>query len=490
MDRSIRTLGRLRESGYISRTVRDEVRENVMRAMQEGEDLFPGIVGFDETVIPGVINALLSRHDILLLGLRGQAKTRICRSLVRFLDEWTPVIAGSSLNEDPLAPHSNQARALVEETGDDTPVAWIHRDERYREKLATPDVSMADLIGDIDPIRASREKLDLSDERVIHYGIIPRTSRGLFCLNELPDLQPRIQVGLLNILEERDLQIRGFPIRLHLDIIMLFTANPEDYTNRGNIISPLKDRIASQVITHYPDSIDMAMEITAREASLDRSVKVRIPRFFREVIEEIAVQARESEHVDQTSGVSARLPISALELLVSNVERRSILTGDQNPVPRLCDLFALMPAITGKVELVYEGEQEGASIVAERLLGRAIKQVFLNYFPPVHDERKDQEEGEPLYDLVQEWFRGGSSVEITDRKEAAKERAALDQVDGLDGLVDKYLPTDNVEERAAVKELILEGLHQHSVLSREGLFGAVRYGDMLSRMMRDLESRS
>ena len=487
MDRTISTLGALKESGYRSRSVRDEVRENLIRAIEAKEELFPGIIGYEDTVIPGVVNALLSRHDILLLGLRGQAKTRICRSISRFLDEWTPVIAGSNLNEDPLTPHSNTAKKLVAEAGDDTPVAWIHREERYQEKLATPDVSMADLIGDIDPIRASREKLDLSDERVIHYGIIPRTSRGLFCLNELPDLQQRIQVGLLNILEERDLQIRGFPIRLHLDIIMLFTANPEDYTNRGNIITPLKDRIASQVITHYPDSIEDAMKITAREASLDRSMEIAIPRFFREIIEEIAVQARASEHVDQTSGVSARLPISAIELLVSNVERRALMTGEQNPAPRLCDLFALMPAVTGKLELVYEGEQEGASIVADRLIGRAVKQVFLNYFPPVHDERKGESSaGEPLYETVQAWFRQGNTVEITDQGNGSNNGSHLNEVSGLNELVEKYMPAENAQERAAAKELILEGLHQHSVLSREGLYGAIKYGDMLSRMMRDI----
>ncbi len=486
MNRSVRTLGALKETAYRSRSVRDEVRENVMAALKRGEPLFPGIVGFDETVIPAMVNAILSRHDILLLGLRGQAKTKLCRSLVRYLDEWIPVIEGSPLNEDPIAPRSNEARARVAEAGDETPVTWIHRDERYHEKLATPDVSMADLIGDIDPIRASREKLDLSDERVIHYGIIPRTNRGLFCLNELPDLQQRIQVGLLNLLEERDLQVRGFPLRLDLDIVMLFTANPEDYTNRRNIITPLKDRIASQVITHYPTSIEAAMAITEGEADVERSIAVRIPRFFREVIEEIAVQARKSEHVDQTSGVSARLPISALELLVSNVERRMLTTGETVPASRLCDLFALLPAVTGKLELVYEGEQEGAGIVAERLIGRAIKEVFLRYFPPVYDDRHEGGGGEPLYETIQAWFRGGNHVEITDFKPAHRENALLDEVDGLDELARKFFPEMNGDELPAVKELILEGLHQHSVLSREGLSGTIRYGDMLSRMMRDL----
>ncbi len=484
--RSIRTLGALKETDYRPRSVRDEVRDNIIRALKSKEQLFPGIIGYEETVIPNMVNALLSRHDILLLGLRGQAKTRILRSLRQFIDEWTPVIEGSSLNEDPLAPHSKGAIDLIAEAGDETPVAWLHRDERYQEKLATPDVSMADLIGDIDPIRASRERLDLSDERVIHYGIIPRTNRGLFCLNELPDLQPRIQVGMLNILEERDIQIRGFPLRLHLDIIMLFTANPEDYTNRGNIITPLKDRIESQVITHYPDSIDQAMAITTQEAHLDRSIDVQVPQFFREVIEEIAIQARKSEHVDQSSGVSARLPISALEILASNVERRVILNADTSPVPRLCDLFAVLPAVTGKLELVYEGEQEGPSIVAGRLIGKAIKSVFQRHFPPVHDSRKEQRESEPLYATIAGWFNGGGSIEITDHRSGAEEEAALTQIDGLKELVEKHLVLGSPDEMPAAMELVLEGLHQHSILSREGMYGAIRYGDMLSRMMRDI----
>lgn len=487
MHTHIRTLGALKESGYRTRSVRDEVRENLIRAMKEGGPLFPDIVGYDKTVIPQLVNALLSRHDILLLGLRGQAKTRIARSLARFLDEWIPAVGGSSLNEDPFHPVAGPTRKMIDEIGDETPVEWIHRDQRYQEKLATPDVSMADLIGDIDPIRASRDRLDLSDERVIHFGIIPRTNRGLFCLNELPDLQPRIQVGMLNILEERDLQIRGFPLRLKLDILMLFTANPEDYTNRGNIITPLKDRIPSQVITHYPESREEGIRITRQEARVERSLEIRIPPVFREIVEEIAIQARESEHVDQTSGVSARLPISAMETLVSNVERRAIQTGDANAAPRLSDLFALLPAITGKLELVYEGEQEGATLVATRLVGRAVKSVFLKYFPPVHEDRRGTPgPKEPLYEKVQAWFSAGNKVEITDHRPSAKEREALAAVPGLRELAEKYLPVKSDEERASAMELVLEGLHQHSVLSREGLYGSAHYGDMLSRMIRDL----
>lgn len=481
----IRSLGDLKASGYRSRSVRDEVRENLLLALRRKQRLFPEIVGYEQTVIPQVINAILSRHDIILLGLRGQAKTRILRGLVRFLDEWVPVVEGSPLHEDPLNPVTRPTRALIEEQGDACPISWKHRDERFNEKLATPDVSMADLIGDIDPIRASRERLDLSDERVIHYGIIPRTHRGLFLLNELPDLQARIQVGLLNILEERDVQIRGFPLRLDLDILMLFTANPEDYTNRGSIITPLKDRIGSQILTHYPRTLDDALAITEQEASLDRSLPVKLPRLFREVVEEIAIQARASEHVDQTSGVSARLSISALELVASNVERRQVVTGDKNPLPRLCDLFAALPAITGKCELVFEGEQEGAGIVAAKLIGSAVKAVFARNFPPIHHSKKDPKPVEPLYARIQAWFSAGHALEISDMESGADESKRLKEVDGLRELARKYLPSLPPAEEAGAMELVLEGLHQHSVLSREGSIGSIVYTDMLSRMMQD-----
>jgi magnesium chelatase subunit I len=489
MKPEIRTLGALTESGYRPRSVREELRTNLIRKIREGETLFPGIVGYDQTVVPMVVNAILSRHDILLLGLRGQAKTRLLRQITDFLDEWIPVIEGSSLNEDPMVPVSRPVQDLVEKHGDDTPVTWLHRSGRFVEKLATPDVTMADLIGDIDPIRASRERLDLSDERVIHYGLVPRANRGLLCVNELPDLQTRIQVGLLNILEERDIQIRGFPVRLSLDILMLFTANPEDYTNRGSIITPLKDRIGSQIITHYPQSLAHAMSITTQEADLTRGIDVQVPGFLREAVEEIAIQARESEHVDQTSGVSARLAISALEVLVSNVERRALRTGDTAAAPRLCDLFALVPAITGKVELVYEGEQEGASIVAEKLIGKAVRAVFRRHFPPVHTDRRKggpPSETEPLYGRIQAWFAQGKQVEITDFRSAADEAQALHEVDGLAELVKEHLDVANDQELTAGMELVLEGMHQHSMLSREGVTHTVTYGDMISRMMQDL----
>ncbi|MEL6614485.1 MAG: magnesium chelatase, partial [Bacteroidota bacterium] len=361
---SIRTLGDLKASGYSPRSVKDEVRANLIAKLQSGEEVFPGILGFDRTVIPQVQNAILGKHDFILLGLRGQAKSRLVRLLPSLLDEWVPVIEGSEIHDDPLAPISKFGRDTVAARGDDTPVAWLHRDARYGEKLATPDTSIADLIGDIDPIKAATRQLTYADEEVIHFGIIPRTHRGIFAINELPDLQPRIQVGLLNVMEEQDVQIRGFNVRLPLDVLMVFTANPEDYTNRGSIITPLKDRIDSQILTHYPRELEIGVEITRQEAWQDRAasggVTVHVPHVFREIVEQVAFEARDSEYVDQKSGVSARLTRAALEDLVSAAERRALLNGETETTLRATDLMAIEPAVTGKVELVYEGEQEGA----------------------------------------------------------------------------------------------------------------------------------
>src|SRR3989454_8288447 len=421
-----RTPGNLKVTGYRPRSVRDELRENMIGRLRYGEKLFPGIVGFEHTVEPQVVNAILSRHDFILLGLRGQAKTRLLRSLVQFLDEWVPAIEGCPLNSDPFRPLTHHAKALLDAHGDDAPIAWLHRDQRYQEKLATPDVTIADLIGDIDPIKAATLRLDYSDERVIHYGIIPRTNRGIFAINELPDLQPRIQVGLLNILEERDFQIRGFPVRMPLDVLVVFSANPEDYTNRGNIITPLRDRINSQIITHYPQSREHGMEITAQESWTERGaeVEVVIPVFMRELIEEVAIQARKSEYVDQNSGVSARLPIALIENLVSNAERRGLVTGERRVVARVCDLQHAVSAVSGKVELVLEGEQEGAMNVARALLGRGVKALFSQRFPdafraagrraraqaPSETEAMASSEYRP----VLEWFASGHHLEIAD----------------------------------------------------------------------------
>src|SRR5258707_10495490 len=382
---NIHTLGELRASGYRITSVKDEMRRNLLAAIARGESLFPGIHGYERTVIPAIQNAILSRHDIILLGLRGQAKTRILRSLTNFLDEKIPIIAGCEINDSPLSPTCKRCRRLAAEKGDELPVTWMHRDERYREKLATPDVTVADLVGDIDPIKAANQRLTYADEEVIHYGIIPRTNRGIFAINELPDLAPRIQVALLNILEERDLQIRGFPVRIPMDVVLVFSANPEDYTSRGNIITPLKDRIDSQILTHYPQDVQTAMHITRQEAWLDRVQKatIDVPPFVAEVVENIAFVARGSELVDQSSGVSARLTIAAMELLQSNLERRAAATGDAYIFPRLSDFAMLLPAITGKVEMVYEGEQQGTEVVARKLIGLAIPKLIETKFSPI-----------------------------------------------------------------------------------------------------------
>ena len=389
----IHTLGELRASGYRVRSVKDEMRSNLLGKISRKEPTFKGIHGYERTVVPALHNAILSKHDIILLGLRGQAKTRILRSLTGLLDERVPIVDGCEINDSPLEPSCKRCRRLAAEKGNELPIAWLSREERYREKLATPDVTVADLIGDIDPIKAANQRLTYSDEEVIHYGIIPRTNRGIFAINELPDLAPRIQVALLNILEERDLQIRGFPIRIPMDVVLVFSANPEDYTSRGNIITPLKDRIDSQILTHYPQKIDIARQITEQEAWTDRDApaSIDIPEYVRDLIENIAFAARESELVDQSSGVSARLTIAALELLQSNLERRAAITGDRHVVPRLSDLGMVLPAITGKVEMVYEGEQQGAEVVARKLVGTAVAKLFEGKFPPVERAGRSQE---------------------------------------------------------------------------------------------------
>ena len=403
MSKKPSTLGELKRSGYRSTPIRAELRRNLRRKLQQGEPLFPGVLGYERTVIPGLVNAILAGHDLILLGLRGQAKSRLLRSLTDLLDPEIPVLKGTELNDDPLDPVSVPGQKLVAAKGDDASIEWLPRDLRYNEKLATPDVSIADLLGDIDPIKAATQRLTYADPEVMHFGVIPRTNRGIFAINELPDLAPRIQVGLLNILEERDLQIRGFPIRIPLDILLVFSANPEDYTNRGSIITPLKDRISSQILTHYPQEREVAAAITFQEAWLDRDeeepLPVEISEDFRLLLEEIAFVARDSELVDQTSGISARMSISALELLQSNLERRALTTGDDPVAPRLCDLYMLLPALTGKVEMVYEGEQQGAEVVAQSLIGQALQKVFLERFPDIpragQGRRRDRR-GKPL----------------------------------------------------------------------------------------------
>ena len=464
------TLGELKASGWVYRTVKDELRDNLKTRLRRGEPWLNGVVGYEESVVPQIEHAILSRHNFILLGLRGQAKTRIVRQLVHLLDEWVPAVADCPLRDDPLNPTSPHSRAVLAEKGDDAPVVWIHRSERYQEKLATPDVTIADIIGDVDPIKAARERIDLSDPGVIHYGIIPRSNRGIFTMNEIPDLQPRIQVGLLNIMEEEDIQIRGFPIRIPMDVVLAFTANPEDYTNRGNIITPLKDRIDSQIITHYPRSVEEAIRITSQEAWVDRGEPITLPRFFEEIIEEIAFIARQSDYVDQSSGVSQRLPIRARELVLSAIERRVMLNENEPSIPRLADLASVIPAVTGRVELVYEGEQEGPTIVANKLIGRAILKVFQQHYPPIYKKKsrrkrqnfdddfviegaedmmeergtrersrsEDNESTPSEYREVLSFFSGGGKVELSDRLSHTDYYKRLEAVPGLAGLVEHY----------------------------------------------------
>src|SRR5947207_7754263 len=379
----IKTLGELKASGYQHRSIKEELRRNLIRKLKGNEVTFPGIIGYEDSVIPDVERALLSKHNILFLGLRGQAKTRMARQMTELLDEYIPMIAGSEINDDPLKPISKYSIDQIAGHGDDTPIHWVHRSERYAEKLATPDVSVADLIGDVDPIKAANLKLSFADERVIHYGIIPKSNRGIFVINELPDLQARIQVALFNILEEGDVQIRGFKLRLPLDILFVFTANPEDYTNRGAIVTPLKDRIESQILTHYPKSLENALEITEQEAEIaeEQKAKVKVSDLIKRLIEQVAFEARGSEFVDKKSGVSARLTISAFENAVSSAERRAIINNEKQTQVWMSDLIGIIPSITGKVELVYEGEQEGPFQVAMNLVDKAIRTQFIQYFP-------------------------------------------------------------------------------------------------------------
>ncbi len=483
---SAHTLGELKKSGWKSRPVKQELRDNLLARMKAGENLFEGIIGYDKTVLPQLENAVLSKHNIIMLGLRGQAKSRITRLVQNLLDEWSPIIDGSQLNEDPFNPISPRSRRLIAEHGNDTRIEWLHRADRYHEKLATPDVSIADLIGDIDPIKAAREKLDISNEEVIHWGIVPRTNRGIFAINELPDLQPRIQVGLLNILEENDIQVRGFPLRIPLDMLLIFTANPEDYTNRGTIITPLKDRIDSQIITHYPRTVADARKITSSEAKHD--AEVTIPALVSDLIEEVSFQARESEYVDQTSGVSARVSISAYENMISNIERRATRNKDNDLFPRLCDFYAIIPAVTGKIELVYEGEQEGPATVAHLLIGQAINATFLSHFPkPVKGKQDpDKPEIDNPYEGIIDFFSTGRKLEMSDELPFDEYKKRLEEVAGLRQVVKQYFDTDDEREMLFRMELVLEALHQNSIIARETSDTAVQYGDIFSDMLRGM----
>lgn len=478
----IKTLGQLKASGYQPKSIKEELRDNLILKIKRKENVFEGIWGYEDTVIPDIERAILSRHNINLLGLRGQAKTRIARMMTQLLDEYVPVVYGSELNDDPLAPLSSFAISLIDERGDDTPIIWWHREDRYTEKLATPDVSVADLIGDVDPIKAATLKLSYNDERVIHYGLVPRSNRSIFVINELPDLQARIQVALFNILQEGDIQIRGFKLRLPLDIQFVFTANPEDYTNRGSIVTPLKDRIESQIITHYPKSIEIGKRITAQEANLEGKPvdKIFIPELMKDLIEQIAIEARHSEYVDEKSGVSARLTISAFENLVSAAERRLYLNGEENTVVRIADLIGVIPAITGKVELVYEGEQEGAGLVAYNLIGKAIRSQFVNYFPSP-EEKKKAKEGNP-YVIPLAWFGEGNVLDLVASLSDKEYKTLLHSVPGLEEVVTQLVGMIPENEKEFFMEFALHGLAEYSQLSKRMLDTGLQFKDLFSSM--------
>lgn len=482
--KDITTLGALKKSGYQSRSIKEELRENLIRKLSKKEKVFEGVLGFEDTVLPDIERAILSRHNILLLGLRGQAKTRIARLLVHLLDEYMPIVAGSELNDDPLNPISRVAQDLIAKHGDDTPIEWVHRSERYVEKLATPDVSVADLIGDVDPIKAATLKLPYSDERVIHFGLVPRSHRSIFVINELPDLQARIQVSLFNILQEGDIQIRGFKLRLPLDIQFVFTANPEDYTNRGSIITPLKDRIESQILTHYPKTIEIAQQITNQEAKIAevQQSKIEVPDLLAVLLEMIAFEARQSEYIDEKSGVSARLSISAFENLMSTAERRMLINKEKKTVLRITDFWGVIPAITGKVELVYEGEQEGPYNVALNLLSSAVKKTFLNHFP--NPDKLEKGRQRDPYGTIRAWFSGGNSVDLLNDAGDKDFHEALDQVAGLRKFVESTLKVKG-KEAYTFMELALHGLSEFDVINKDMLESKLSFRDLLADMLND-----
>jgi len=490
---NIKTVGELQKSGYKAKSIKEEIRENLIVKIKAKENPFVGILGYEDTVIPDTERALLSRHNILFLGLRGQAKTRMARQMVDLLDEYIPVIAGSEVNDDPLHPLSKFGRNKIAEYGENTPVQWIHRSERYGEKLATPDVSVADLIGDIDPIKAANLKLSFADESVIHYGIIPRSNRGIFVINELPDLQARIQVALFNILQEGDIQIRGFKIRMPLDILFVFTANPEDYTNRGSIVTPLKDRIESQILTHYPKTLDVSLAITAQEAKIleVQKQRVNVNELIKRLIEQVAFEARSNEYVDKKSGVSARLTIAAYENAISTAERRALIFNEKQTQVWISDLAGMIPGITGKIELVYEGEQEGPYQVAVNLLDKSIRTQFVQYFPNPEQAKKrntgkkstDTKELENPYRAITRWFDAGNHLDLLIDLPDKEKIASLYKVDGLHAFVMKYFHQADEKEHALLMEFVLHGLASYSLISKKVIEGKIEFKDLMGSMM-------
>ncbi len=475
---NIKTFGELKKSGYVSRTIKDELRDNLRNKIRNGEQIFDGVHGFENTVIPEMERAILSRHNINLLGLRGQAKTRLARKMISLLDEYIPSVEGSEINDDPFSPISRYAKNILAEKGDGTPISWLHRNERFAEKLATPDVTVADLIGDVDPIKAATLKLSYADDRVIHFGMIPRANRCIFVINELPDLQARIQVSLFNILQEGDIQIRGFKVRMPLDMQFVFTANPEDYTNRGSIVTPLKDRIGSQILTHYPETIDIAKTITQQESNLlkEQSNKVYVPDLAKELLEQISFEARESEYIDPKSGVSARMSITAYQNLISTAERRSLMAGDENTAVRLSDFMGIVPAITGKVELVYEGEQEGAAFVAQQLISDAVKTLFELYFPKI--EKLERDDSKSPYKEVVEWFFTESGFSLYDDTSDEDYHELLSNIKPLDRLIKKYQTSVDEKDLDFMKEFVIWGLVENNKLSKDRFSQGYQFKDI------------
>ncbi len=463
------TLGQLRKSEFtperLARSVKDELRENLIARLRAKETLFPGIVGYEDTVVPQIVNAVLSKHNFILLGLRGQAKSRILRALTTLLDPACPYVAGAETRDNPYAPISKFARDLIARLGDETPIAWLTPNDRFVEKLATPDVTVADLVGDIDPIKAARSNQDLGSELTMHYGLLPRANRGIFAINEVPDLAGKIQVALFNIMQEGDVQIKGYPVRLPLDVAIVFSANPEDYTARGKIVTPLKDRIGSEIRTHYPESIEEAITITTQEAWSQRAASnIEIPHYIRQIVEQIAFAAREDKKVDKRSGVSQRLPISTMELVVSNAERRALLHDEKIAVPRVGDIYAALPGISGKIELEYEGEMRGADAVIREIIRTSVAGIFDQYFADTNTQQ------------IEEWFNLGGTVQLNDAQPAAGSLAELQQIQGL---FEKLSPLaingkSKPETAVSAAEFLLEGMYAHKRISRaeERVFSA------------------
>ena len=482
----ITTLKELKKTTYQPNSIQEELAKNLREKINKGETTFKGLIGYQNTVIPDLERAILSRHNINLLGLRGQAKTRLARQMTELLDEWIPVIEGSEINDDPLQPISLWAKEIIEQKGDNTPISWMHRNERFFEKLATPDVTVADLIGDVDPIKAATLKLSYADEKVIHYGMIPRAHRCIFVLNELPDLQARIQVALFSILQEKEIQIRGFKLRLPLEIQFVFTANPEDYTNRGSIVTPLKDRIGSQILTHYPHNIEIAKRITQQEANIsaENQSQIHVPELAKDLLEQIGFEARKSEYVDAKSGVSTRMSITAFENLISTAERRLLITHDSKTSIRMNDFLGVITAINGKIELVYEGEQEGAGEVAYHLISSAIKSLFPLYFPKIEKLEKPNEQGP--YDDLLAWFFKENELFVEDDSNEKNHQKSLDSIPAIKKIMKKFQSELDSKDYYFMVEFLLWGLDSHQKLNKLRTFEGIQFKDSLGSFINRL----